>query len=617
VLPKTRFLGHRLSTRSGARRLLQRLVGGGLAVAVVAAGLVVGGTVAAPETASAASASDFDAGYIISDYNFYNSSALTRKQIQTFLGKQSCAPLDSSPCLADYTQKTKTRSPLASDSAVYCKTYTGAASESAATIIHKVAKACGISPEVILVTLQKEENLLSTPSAGRYKIAMGYACPDTAACDSTYFGFFNQVYAAAKQWKRYAMYQPTTYWSTKVGTNAVKYNPKASCGTKTVDVQNQATASLYNYTPYTPNAAALGNLYGVGNSCSSYGNRNFWVYYSDWFGSPTSGTSLVSVGGAVYLLSGRNAYHVSSPAMLAQLADLGKVKTVTAAYLSTYTVQEVGSYSPVYTSSVSDTYYELSGKALHAFSSASAVTGAGYDPATAIQLTPFQVKKLGTGAALGSYLRIDGSSTIYLDRAGVLAPLQNRATAKALNGGTTPPIRQVTAAAAAGRTIGANVLMRPGTAIRNRGKLYLVNGASSKIRLSKIGVLRDLGVKATVTRVSDATADAYATAAGSVRPLVRFSGKTYIATGHGVAKLGTKSGTGIQPTAVTASTGLIFRVKARSVKPTFVRNRANGHLYRLVHGVAQRISSAQMRRIDRTPSVLNLGAASVKKLPKE
>ena len=26
---------------------------------------------------------------------------------------------------------------------------------------------------------------------------MGYGCPDTAACDAQYYGFFNQVYSAA------------------------------------------------------------------------------------------------------------------------------------------------------------------------------------------------------------------------------------------------------------------------------------------------------------------------------------------------------------------------------------------------------------------------------------
>ena len=54
-------------------------------------------------------------------------------------------------------------------------------------------------------------------------------------------------------------------------------------------ISNQATASLYNYTPYQPNAASLAAGYGHGRRCSSYGNRNFWIYFTDWFGSTQAG----------------------------------------------------------------------------------------------------------------------------------------------------------------------------------------------------------------------------------------------------------------------------------------------------------------------------------------
>jgi uncharacterized protein with LGFP repeats len=78
------------------------------------------------------------------------------------------------------------------------------------------------------------------------------------------------------------------------------------CGTRTVTIANAATAGLYNYTPYVPNAAALQAGYGTGDSCSSYGNRNFWAYMTDWFGGPTAisdeydalRTSGVDLGGA-------------------------------------------------------------------------------------------------------------------------------------------------------------------------------------------------------------------------------------------------------------------------------------------------------------------------------
>jgi LysM repeat protein len=53
-----------------------------------------------------------------------------------------------------------------------------------------------------------------------------------------------------------------------------------------VTIRNQATAGLYYYTPYTPNQIAMVNLATAGDSCSSYGNRNFWRVYNYWF-NPT------------------------------------------------------------------------------------------------------------------------------------------------------------------------------------------------------------------------------------------------------------------------------------------------------------------------------------------
>jgi putative cell wall-binding protein len=177
---------------------------------------------------------------------------------------------------------------------VRCNAYTGANGESAATIIFKVQQACGISAKVILVTLQKEQGLITktAPSQAALDRAMGFACPDTAACDTNYYGFFNQVYAGALQLNTYK----ASRFGRQPGVQAILTHPPIpqpapkpplDCPSLTVNVVNYATAALYNYTPYTPDAGALANLSGMGGQCSSYGNRNFWVYYNNWFGSPT------------------------------------------------------------------------------------------------------------------------------------------------------------------------------------------------------------------------------------------------------------------------------------------------------------------------------------------
>lgn len=251
-------------------------------MALVAAGCLSSPTV----PASAADASRFDPGNIISDETFFNSAAMSTDQVQSFLNSKvvNCSGANGQPCLKNYTQSTST---MAADS--YCNAYSGQGSESAAQIIVRVGQACGINPQVLLVMLQKEQGLvLSTgPTAGAYRSAMGYACPDTAPCDTQYYGFFNQVYNAAHQFQRYS--KTSSSWSYQPGrVNSILYNPNAACGRGNVFIQNQATANLYIYTPYQPNAAALANLYGVGDGCSSYGNRNFWAYFSDWFGSPSN-----------------------------------------------------------------------------------------------------------------------------------------------------------------------------------------------------------------------------------------------------------------------------------------------------------------------------------------
>jgi uncharacterized protein with LGFP repeats len=124
---------------------------------------------------------------------------------------------------------------------------------------------------------------------------MGYACPDDAACNAQYFGFQNQMYMAAYQLQRYTK-DSYFNWYPVGKTSPVRYHPNIACGAGMVKIENKATAALYYYTPYQPNQAALNAGYGAGNACSAYGNRNFALYYTEWFGSlqgnesPTSPT---------------------------------------------------------------------------------------------------------------------------------------------------------------------------------------------------------------------------------------------------------------------------------------------------------------------------------------
>ena len=139
---------------------------------------------------------------------------------------------------------------------------------------------------MLIVLLQKEQGLItdSFPNSVQYRSATGYGCPDTAACSSRYYGFKNQVRNAAALFRTVLDGGWTNY---PLGNNYIQYNPNSGCGGSWVNIRSLATSALYRYTPYQPNAAALAAGYGTGDSCSAYGNRNFYSYFEDWFGGIT------------------------------------------------------------------------------------------------------------------------------------------------------------------------------------------------------------------------------------------------------------------------------------------------------------------------------------------
>lgn len=232
--------------------------------------------------------SGFDPNNLISDQAMYGevSTSMTEAEISAFLaekGKDCIRGNDGSACIKD--ARFDTQSFPASQ---WCpEPYEGADNESAAAIIAKSARACKISPKVLLVLLQKEQGLIQTknPTKRAYERATGFACPDTAPCDPSKSGFAIQVYAAASRLQQYKA-QPHRFNFAVGRTTRIGYHPNASCGFVSVTPKTAATAALYNYTPYVPNAAALANPYGAGDSCSAYGNRNFFRIHSDWFGKP-------------------------------------------------------------------------------------------------------------------------------------------------------------------------------------------------------------------------------------------------------------------------------------------------------------------------------------------
>lgn len=268
---------------TGMRRRTLRSLSIGVAALLVAAFLLA---VEPPSRVEALTGGDFSPGLIISDSLFYDSAAMTEADIQSFLVAKGSG-------LAGMSFSVSSRSRLVSESTgnLRCDAFEGGLL-SASMIIYRAQAACGVSAKVILVTLQKEQGLITkaVPTQGALDRAMGFACPDTAPCASTTLGFGNQVYSGALQLNTYR----ASNFGRQPGRQLIPWHPNSACGSSYVNVQNYATAALYNYTPYQPNQAALANLGGLGDGCSSYGNRNFWVFYNTWFGS-TMGSSPYTV----------------------------------------------------------------------------------------------------------------------------------------------------------------------------------------------------------------------------------------------------------------------------------------------------------------------------------
>lgn len=213
---------------------------------------------------------------------------------------------------------------------------------SAGQIIWDAAQKYSINPQVLLVLLRKESAgplfADAWPLQSQYRYAMGYGCPDSgpnysANCQSSKSGFYKQVNLAAWQLRKYRNeiknynYQPGRI-------NRILYNPNPACGYKDVYIENYATASLYIYTPYTPNDAALAAYPGTA-PCGAYGNRNFFFMFREWFGSTSINSTLLRShnNATVYLVSDKIKYPIASYEILGALSPLGGVGFVSQSYL--------------------------------------------------------------------------------------------------------------------------------------------------------------------------------------------------------------------------------------------------------------------------------------------
>ena len=243
----------------------------------------------------------WDPGNIISDAVFYNSGAMDAAAVRTFINVQNAACPTGNPWCLRNLRITDPGRPADA----YCGAVPASTNEDAASLIAAYSRSCGVNPQVMLTKLQLESQGLkrAAPTASSYNAAWGWNCPDTgpggsANCDPAAAGFLHQLTGMARSWAKMKVDIPAHKYNYAVGTYNVLWNvEETGCGAAPVTIRNVATASLYVYTPYQPNTASIAAYPGEGDRCSSYGNRNFFYQFRQYFGSTGGGTAIAAPAG--------------------------------------------------------------------------------------------------------------------------------------------------------------------------------------------------------------------------------------------------------------------------------------------------------------------------------
>ncbi|MGB3730969.1 hypothetical protein [Microbacterium sp.] len=532
----------------------------------------------------AADLSLFRPGNIISDTTFFNSGTMTAAQIDAFFRSKVTTCQSGYVCLKDYRQNTPNRG-----ADQYCNGYSGAANESAASIIYKVAQSCGINPQVFIVMLQKEQGLVTHtwPSSWRYDKALGQGCPDTAPCDPAYAGFFYQVYGAGRQMKIYTEGRWFTYYAPGKTWN-ILYNPNTACGTAPVYVENKATAALYYYTPYQPNRAALSAGYGEGDGCSSYGNRNFYQYFTDWFGSTQSG-SLVQGSGRpeIYLLSGGYKYHVATLEDLTTLrSGLGPVTAVSAAYVDALpSGQDIERY--VHDPRTGTLYLLEPDGTKHRFTSSEQINAYGYTFSSYVNLDPGLADRFATGAEVTDFFRPWNSGDVYLYEGGQKRHIATTATWVSVSAGTSGFIATMSPTAAAALPMGP-VSILPNSLVRasSSGDVMLVLPSGAMLRIPSFALAKEFGATR-YSVLSDASLSANPVMKGvSLTPIVLCDGKPFLAVGGSLQGVDGSDYGGISPTSLSVQDCAAFAKGTQTFSsPIFVQAAGHPEIYALDGGL--------------------------------
>ncbi len=215
----------------------------------------------------------------------------------------------------------------------------------AAELIWDASVHSGLNPQIILVTLNKEQSLISRsdpndPGLQRaLDYSMGFACPDSGGCGSLFPGFYYQLFGNLdSEGNRYlgAAKSLMKSFSTpngrgpqfngqiaKVGDTITLENTlggyEGVSSEQTITLSNNATAALYRYTPHVFN-----------------GNYNFWKFFIEWFRYPNGSLLKLANSSEVYIIQNGLRQLVPQFVATARALNLNNVITVSSNEIEQY-----------------------------------------------------------------------------------------------------------------------------------------------------------------------------------------------------------------------------------------------------------------------------------------
>lgn len=298
--------------------------------------------------------SEFNPGSLISDEVFGNHEAFTGPEgVQRFLEIRGSVLANISP---DFLQKLKEPADIDLKNRLEDPNANLGRPRTAAELIYDASKLSKINPQVILVTLQKEQSLIdgvfsdSGVLQRRLDRALGFGCPDNGGCGTLFLGFYFQLfgnmdnegnrYLGASRSLSKSFYTAngrgpmidsagSTFSSApkvraaQVGDTITLNNtqgpPYNAPATTSLAIKNSATAALYRYTPHVYN-----------------GNYNFWKFFTQWFKFGNGSLIKTSSSDVVYYVDNGQRRPVSGTVLGQRKLDVTKAYTIAQAQLDEY-----------------------------------------------------------------------------------------------------------------------------------------------------------------------------------------------------------------------------------------------------------------------------------------